>query len=82
MLHSAALHAARPLALAALSVVGIVGPGAAAAHALATAPVPTPRTEMCRPASHGAMGAVAATRCSMRLPMATAHMAGHAGVGR
>ncbi len=82
MLHFAALHAARPLALAAITVVGIAGPGAAAAHALGAAPAPTPHTVMCGPATRSAMGVATATRCSMSLPVTTGHMARHAGVGR
>ena len=63
MINPLALHIARPVAIAALAIAGVAGPGAIAAHALAPAPVV--RTAMCAPAAHAPMRAAMGSACTV-----------------
>jgi hypothetical protein len=58
MLHLAALHAvARPLAVAALAIAGIAGPGLVVAHPAAAVQAAGLRVESCLMAARGPMAA-------------------------
>ncbi|MHB8960246.1 MAG: hypothetical protein ACYDAN_11520 [Candidatus Limnocylindrales bacterium] len=60
MLHLAALHAvARPLAVAAIAIAGVVGPGLVAAHAAPAAPAASAHVASCPMPARGASMACA-----------------------
>ena len=73
MLHLAALHAvARPLAVAALAIAGIAGPGLVVAHAAASMPAATAHIERCSTAPRASMAAPCAPMSMHRAAMGTA----------
>ena len=69
MIHIAAFHAvARPLAVAALAIAGIAGPGLVAAHAGAPMPVASQPVVSCSTTARGPMSMPCAAS-----PRGTAH---------